>query len=502
MADLTRRHLLAGGAAIGALAACSPVRDLDADDRIIATNASDDSGESGKFIDGVAMAALIRSGEMTASEAVEQAILRSERLNPQINAIATKSYDQARQSAIARPQGPFGGVPTFIKDLETTAGVKTMYGSRGFSEFVSPADGEVATFWKAGGTVSLGKSTTPEMGLTASTEPLVTGITRNPWNLNRIPGGSSGGAAALTAARVVPFAHASDGGGSIRIPASCCGLFGLKPSRGRVGQIARAGRPIDISVHHTVTWTVRDSAALFAMAETGVYDRLGVISGPSSDRLRIGFAPEPMNGSALHPDVLAVAEETAVLCESLGHEIVEADLSFDLARFTDAFTLLWAAAAAEFAQAASRMSGQPIGPDIVEPLTLWLAAYFQARADQMPEAIGYLQAFEDQYTSFFDGFDVLLQPTLTTPPVEVGVFNPAGDAEAVFAAVSDFVGYTPPMNVAGAPSMSVPLGMSSDGLPIGMMFSGAPGQDARLIHLAYELEAAAPWINRVPPVSA
>lgn len=482
-------------------AACSPVRGLDNADRAAAERAGALADTSGGFVDGVAMAARIRSGEMSALEVVEAAILNAERLNPQINAIATETFDRARQRAASGLSGPLAGVPTFIKDLEATAGVQTMYGSRGFSGFVPPSDGPVSATWKAGGTVSLGKSTTPEMGLTASTEPVVTGITRNPWNLNRIPGGSSGGAAALTAARIVPFAHASDGGGSIRIPASCCGLFGLKPTRSRVGQLARTDRPIDISIHHAVTWTVRDSAALFAMAETGAFDRLGVISEASTERLRIAYAPQPMNGADLHPDVQRVADETAALCQSLGHEVIEAELAFDTRRFTDAFTLFWAAGAADFAQAASRMSGQDIGPDIVEPLTLWLAAYFQARRDELPAAVGYLQAFEDEYAAAFDGFDVLLQPTVTRPPVEVGAFDPTGDAEEVFASVSDFVGYTPPMNVSGAPSMSVPLGMSDNGLPIGMMFSGLPGEDERLIRLAYELEEAAPWINRVPAVS-
>ncbi len=215
--------------------------------------------------DGVQQLSLLASGAATSLSLTEDAIARSQAVNPLINAVATETYETALARAESPPEGAFGGVPTFIKDLLDWRGAQTLYGSRAFKGYIAQADGEFAKAWRKAGILSLGKSTSPEMGLISSTEPLVTGATRNPYDLSRIPGGSSGGAAALVAARVVPFAHASDGGGSIRIPAACCGLFGLKPSRGAL-PISRDSGPVEISVNHAVTLTVRDSAALFAAA--------------------------------------------------------------------------------------------------------------------------------------------------------------------------------------------------------------------------------------------
>ena len=496
MVQLTRRGALRGAGALGlagSLGACATPADSEEEGA--------NEAAAPPFRDGVAIARAIANGETTAEAEVNAAIARAEALNPQINAIATPSFDHAREAANSA-SGPMAGVPTSIKDLEETAGVQTLYGSQGFKGFIPETDGAFATKWKAGGLISIGKSTTPEMGLTASTEPVVTGATRNPWNLNCTPGGSSGGAAALTAARIVPFAHASDGGGSIRIPASCCGLFGLKPSRGRLGRMTDASVPVDISVDHAVTWTVRDSAALFAVAENGSYDALGVVSEPLSRRLRIAYAPMPLNGADLHSDVQTGADETAQLCRDLGHEVIDFAMPFDGNRFTDAFVLYWASGAAAFAQAASRFSDKPIGPDIVEPLTLGLASLYQSRQADFEEAVAYLVAFEARYHALFEDFDLILSPTLSAPPLEIGELDPTAEFEAGFAKVTDWVGFTPPMNVSGAASMSVPLAWSADGLPIGMMFSGKRGDDGVLLQLAYELESAAPWIDKVPPLIA
>lgn len=499
MTRLTRRHALQGAGAlallVGFTGACAPSPVSEGD-----PTASGDGMAGGGFVDGVRLAAMIATGEISALEAVEAAIARAEAVNPQLNAIATTSFEEARAAAASAPTGAFAGVPTFIKDLEETAGVQTMYGSRAFRGFVPEHDGPLAAKWKAAGLISIGKSTSPEIGLTSSTEPLVTGITRNPWDLGHIPGGSSGGAAALTAARVVPFAHASDGGGSIRIPAACCGLFGLKPSRGRIAPPPDTSVPVDISVNLAVTWTVRDSAALFSIAESGAYPPIGAVTGPSSRRLRIGFAPDPLNGAALDPQVRSGVEAGAQLCRDLGHEVIDFAMPFDGQAFIDAFVLYWAAGAAQFVDAASRFSGRPPSPEIVEPLTLGLAQRFADNRGDYDAAVAYLVEFEQRYEAMFDSFDVLLTPTLTAPPVPVGTFDPTGDFETVFAAMTDFVGYTPPMNVAGAASMSVPLHMSDAGLPIGVMFSGKRGDDGMLLELAYELEEAAPWIDRLPPV--
>lgn len=491
MSRMTRRQMLASTAALSgiapALAACAQA----------APELEGEIAASG-FVDGVALARQIANGETTAEAAVEASIARFETANPKINAAALTDFDGALETARAGTSGPFAGVPTFIKDLEATKGMETKYGSQAFRGYIPEADGAMAAKWRAAGMVFLGKSTSPEIGLSASTEPVVTGATRNPWNPDHIPGGSSGGAAALTAARVVPFAHASDGGGSIRIPASCCGLFGLKPSRGRLGRRMREQMPVDISVGHAVTWTVRDSAALFAIAETGEYETLGVVTEPLSRRLRIGFAPEPLSGQALDPDVRAKTEAAAALCEELGHEVVEYSVPYDGVAFTNAFTLYWAAGAAEFAQSAMQFTGKPLSPDIVEPLTLGLVAMYQSRQAEMPDTVAYLKGFEAQYHAMFEEIDVLLTPTVCTPPPLIGAFDPTQDAEITFNAVADFAGFTPPMNVAGAASMSVPLFQGESGLPIGTMFSGRRGDDGLLLQLAYELEAARPWIGRVP----
>ena len=502
MTRLSRRAALKGAASFAAFApftaACAPGSVT----RASPMDAASTSGPA--FVDGVRMAELIANGDMTALEAVDAAISRAESVEPQINAIANETFATARETAEASPEGVFAGVPSFTKDLMDRKGEPTLYGSRGFEGYVAPADAPFAAAWRNAGIVSLGKSTSPEMGLISSTEPVVTGATRNPWDVSRTPGGSSGGAAALAAARVVPFAHASDGGGSIRIPASCCGLFGLKPSSGLMAGNGRGDSPVDISVDHAVTWTVRDSAALLAMAQRPDSD-LGpveTVRGPSTRRLKIAVAPDSGTGSPVDPSVRAGVEASAQLCRDLGHQVVDFSLPFDGAQFVDDFLLYWAAGAAAFAQQASEMSGKPIGPEILETWTLGLAASYQARADDMPAAIGRLQAFKAEYEAMFEGFDVLLSPTLGRPPVPIGEQDPQGDFDAVMDSVLSFAAFTAPMNVAGAASMSVPLHWTDDDLPVGIMFSGKRGDDALLLSLAYDLEAAKPWIGRVPAVSA
>ena len=508
MTHLNRRRLLQSSAAITALStlgACAgenadapDTGDLEAEAPPIAPEPA--SYTAGAIPDGVAQLEMLANGTATSLSLTEAAIARSKAAHPLLNAVATGSYDKALEAANASPEGRFGGVPTFIKDLLDWEGDQTLYGSRAFKGYIAQSDGEFAKAWRKAGVVSLGKSTSPEMGLISSTEPLVTGATRNPYDLSRIPGGSSGGAAALVAARVVPFAHASDGGGSIRIPAACCGLFGLKPSRGAL-PISRDSGPVDISVNHAVTLTVRDSAALFAAAEVDLetdLPRTGNITEASTQRLRIGFAPEPITDAALDSETRSGIERTAELCRELGHEVVDYTVPIDGEEFTDAFLLYWAAGAAAFAQQASAFSGKPVSPDILEPWTLGLAQEFLGRQGDMDDAIAYLQAFEAVYHSWFDEFDILLTPTVSTVPPKIGSQAPDGDYQTVRANVLNFAAFTAPMNVSGAASMSVPLQWSADGLPVGSMFSGKRGDDGLLLSLAYELEAAQPWIDRLP----
>ncbi|MFN7054306.1 amidase [Hyphomonas sp.] len=498
MPRLTRRAALAGSAATLALAACSP--------RARGPETAADLPAPPGFRDGIAIAAAIASGETTALAETEAAIQRALKVEGDINAIVARTFETARADASGILTGPLAGVPSFIKDLIDWRGAPTQAGSRGLAGLgPATADNVFADKWRRAGIVSLGKSTTPEAGLISSTEPLSSGPTRNPWDLSRIPGGSSGGAAALVAAGVVPFAHASDGGGSIRIPASCCGLFGMKPSRDRLpySEPGTAPPPLQISVNHAITVSVRDSVALFRAAEAldGTYPALGEIA-PLTRRLRIGFAPEPIGGTPLHPDTRRAIEDVAQLCRELGHTVVDYRLPMDGAKFTDAFILYWAAGAGEFAQAVSNASGKPIGPDIVEPWTLGLAGMAAARMAELPGLVGYLLGFEAEYHSFFEELDLILTPVTASPPVPIGEQAPDRDFDAVMRSVLDFVAYTSPMNVAGAASMSVPLAWSPDGLPIGAMFSGRRGDDALLFELALELEAARPWAGRKPPITA
>jgi len=493
MPKLSRRAMLAGSAATMALAACSPKAKDAAAARLVPD-----------YADGTAMAAGIAAGETSALEQVEAAITRAKAVEGQINGFASESFEVARSDAAGLLSGAFAGVPSAIKDLIDWRGAQTQAGSRGLAGNVANRDNVFASKWRGAGIVSLGKSATPEAGLISSTEPLSNGPTRNPWELSRIPGGSSGGAAALVAARVVPFAHASDGGGSIRIPASSCGVFGLKPSRDRL-PYSEPGTapPLQISVNHAVTISVRDSIALFRAAEAndGAFPLLGDIQ-PLKRRLRIGFAPEPIGGTMLHADTRAALEDVAQLCRDLGHTVVDYTIPMDGPKFTDAFILYWAAGAAMFAQEVAAFAGKPVGPDIVEPWTLGLAGMAARRMAEVPDTIAYLQAFEAQYAAFFDSLDVILTPVTGSPAVPVGEQAPDGDFDAVMESVLRFVSYTSPMNVAGAASMSVPLSWSPSGLPIGAMFSGKRGDDGLLFELALELEAARPWAGRRPPIAA
>ena len=509
MTHLNRRRLMQSGAAIaalGSLGACAGEMGEDAAPAapVAADTPPPETAPSAYAArpvpDGLAQLEMLANGSATSLSLTQAAIERSKAAHPLINAVATESYEKALEASATPQEGTFGGVPTFIKDLLDWKGDQTLYGSRAFKGYIAPEDGQFAKAWRKAGMISLGKSTSPEMGLISSTEPLVTGPTRNPYDLSRIPGGSSGGAAALVAARVVPFAHASDGGGSIRIPAACCGLFGLKPSRGAL-PISRDSGIVDISVNHAVSLTVRDSAALFAAAEADLdtdLPRTGNVTGPSSRRLRIGYAPNPITDATVDSETQAGLERTAQLCRDLGHEVIDYTIPSDGMKFTDAFLLYWAAGAAAFAQQASAFSGKPVGPEIVEPWTLGLAAEFMARQGEMDEIIAYLMAFEAEYNAWFETFDVLLTPTVSTVAPKVGSQAPDGDYQTVRANVLNFAAFTAPMNVSGAASMNVPLQWSEDGLPIGSMFSGKRGDDGLLHALAYELEEAQPWIDRLP----
>jgi len=457
-------------------------------------------------LDALATAQAIRAGEVTAEHVVEDAIRRAQAMQPLINAIVTDTFERARTSARSRPSGPLAGVPTFIKDLDDVRGVPTHSGSRSFGQRPATAQGPYVDALEKSGVLILGKSATPEFGLTSTTEPIFGGPCRNPWNTAHSPGGSSGGAAALVAARVVPIAHATDGGGSIRVPASCCGVFGLKPSRGRAVPLGRPIGPVDIAISHAASISVRDSALWLAATERTGGDRLfaplGFIAAPAKRRLRIALDCETLMGTALDPEVRAAVEDTARRCEALGHRVENAPLPLAKREFMDAFAIYWAAGAAQIADALETQLGRPVTEADLEPWTLGLRRHFTEHRGGLEAAIGVLRASVATCEEFFRDHDLLLTPTLGQLPPAIGQLGPDVSFQTYLERLTAFVGFTPVQNAAGEPAMSVPLHWSKAGLPIGSHFAARAGDERTLLELAYELEAAHPWKHRRPPVCA
>lgn len=455
--------------------------------------------------DAVAMAEAVRSGRTTPSALVEAAIARLERANPQINAVAYPNYDRARATA-ASASGPLAGVPTVIKDISPQAGLPYTQGARAYATRVPAETSPYLAAVERAGVISIGRSTTPEFGLTATTEPLLTGATRNPWNLGHSPGGSSGGSGAAVAAGVVPVAHATDGGGSIRIPAAVNGLVGLKPSRGRMAGSANAAADdvTSVSVGNCVSRTVRDTAAWFAATETREGSRfvpVGVVTGPGRDRLTIGVHLARGDGTLPHGDVQNVFLNASLLLERLGHKVVDQPLAFDGTKSASAFTTLWGAGAARDIQGVAKLLGRMPGPDDLEPLTFGMASVAQQAGDAgVRAAIATLGEVAQRYNAQFETIDIYMTPTLALPPVPIGYLATTLPFEVQQQRLNDYVAYTPIENVAGAPSISLPMGMSRDGLPIGIQFATKPGGERILLELAFELERELEWYRQKPPL--
>ncbi|HYF22124.1 MAG TPA: amidase [Caulobacteraceae bacterium] len=488
---LDRRALLATAAALPA-ASCA--------ERLPWARPSDELA----WLDATATADLIRRKQLAPSEAVEAAIRRAEALNPQLNFLVTTDFDRARARAAVPASGPFQGVPTLIKDLQDVEGIATRSGSRATARAPIPkaTHPNVGALLSAG-LISLGKSSTPEYGFLPTTEPIAFGPTRNPWDPSRSSGGSSGGAAAAVAAGVVPIAHASDGGGSIRIPASNCGLFGMKPSRGRM-----AGDPADadeLSVKFAVSRSVRDSAALFAaMEKTDFPGRpVGVVTAPGKRRLRIGWITDNLTGGRPEPEVRAGVEATLRLLQDLGHKVEEARWPFSGREVGDDFRTVWSSYAAGLVQILSKHMGGVPDERTLEPFTLGLArGYAGLPAGALDAAGKRLSQAARAYAAMFQTYDVLLTPVLAAPPAPLGYVDGDESADAVWAKLETYAPYTPIQNLAGTPAMSVPLHWTRDGLPVGMHFAAGPAGERTLFELAYELERARPWSRRRPKVSA
>lgn len=476
------------------------------------------SGLAAEYVeyDGLGLAELIARKKITPLELLNAVRQRAESLNPRLNAFSQLFYETAEsQIKAALPKGPFSGVPFALKDIHLQmAGTRTTFGSRVYRDSVATTNSTLVERYKNAGLVIFGKTTTPEFGLTTTTESVLYGPTRNPWNLERTSGGSSGGASAVIASRMLPAAHGSDGGGSIRIPASCCGLFGLKPTRGRVplGPTAFEGWN-GFSVHHALTRSVRDSAALLDVT-IGAEPGSPFFSSPperpflretttAPGKLRIALVVEPYSGSPLDPECRKAVLEAAKLCESLGHHVEEKKLPLESAFLSNTFLAIFYVSVARALDDAAKALGRPVTENDVEPVT-WATA----QQGKGVTSVDYSRAIANSHqiglamARFHQNYDLILSPTLAKPPVKLGLLSLSPpDISRYGRDVSEFSPYTSLYNVTGQPSMSVPLHWTADGLPVGVMFSGRFGDESTLFRLAGQLERAQPWTERRPTLT-
>jgi amidase len=472
-----------------------------------------------RWMDAVDQAALIAKGEVTALELLDAAIERIERFDPTFNAVVIRWFDHAREIAADPnlPDGPFRGVPFLLKDLYTSFAGQTLSNGNAALRAAAKVDASDTTLvarFKAAGLVIAGRTNSPEMGSLPTTQPIAWGATHNPWDLDRTPGGSSGGAAAAVAAGMVPCANASDGGGSIRIPASCCGLVGLKPSQGRasVGPVrAEAG----LGVEHCVSRTVRDTAVLLdAIRGPGVGDT--VIAPPPArpyteevgtepGRLRIGVLDSHPRGEFVHDDCVAAARSVAATLEALGHQVAAEwpEVLADPAA-TEHFGTLWATQMAMAAAQFGTTLGRELTADDLEPVN-WAQAEMarQFSAVDLATAQAAMYAFRRKLQQWWaDGWDLLLTPTVAEPPPPLEEFAPdPDDAMAQSRRAWRFVPFTPPFNMSGQPAISLPLHWNDGGLPIGVQLVAAYGREDVLIQVAAQLESAQPWADRHPELA-
>ncbi|HUE59589.1 MAG TPA: amidase family protein [Acidimicrobiales bacterium] len=483
-----------------------------------------------QWIDATETADLISRKEVTALEVVEAAIARAERLQPKLNFLVTDAFDNARERAGgmtgADERAPFPGVPFLVKDMYDVAGLPTRWGAR-FGPLLPPAaaNSPQVDAYQAAGLLVIGKSALGEIGFLPTTEPLVSGPTRNPWDLDLSPGGSSGGSAAAVAAGVVPFADAADGGGSIRIPASACGLFGLKPSTGRlVGhQDAAGGYPL--TVEHCLSRSVRDSAALFAFMERNDLPaglpRVGAVVGPSKRRLRIALIAESLGGRNPEGEVASALDKTAGILDRMGHRVEATSYPFDAGPIMADFSVLYATAALGVRDLVAGVAGAEPDETLLEPFTLAMAAVAAALpAGALEETKSRLEAVVPLYDSLFghsllghsllgqsapeqsapEQFDLVLSPVTLTPPIPIGYIDGGVPFDELVTRIGGYADYTVLHNIVGAPAMSMPLHWTADRLPVGLQFAARIGNERTLFELAYELEEAEPWRDRRPPI--
>jgi len=447
-------------------------------------------------LDAVGLVDAIQSGRVGRAEVVEAAIARTQAVNAAVNGLAYQAFDRGRAEAAAPPRGGFlSGVPTFVKDNVDVAGLPTMLGTDAWTPRPADVDGEFAQLYLATGMTSLGKTQMSEYGFSASAEHPRIGPVRNPWNTDHTAGASSSGSGAFVAAGAVPIAHANDGGGSIRIPASCNGLVGLKPSRGRLPLDKEVGRmPIRLVANGVLTRSVRDTAAFYREAERiwrpTKLPPIGDVTRPGKRRLRIAVITRSLLREC-SAEVRELTLKTAGLLEELGHRVDHVEQPPVPNSFASDFLLYWGL----LATGQIHLSQRAVGFDRtrLDNLTLGLDRLARRNMHRLPLALVRLRGARRHTARFARTYDVVLTPTLSheTPPI--GYLDPTVDYQQIIDRLQDWVAFTPLQNVTGEPAISLPLAESANGLPVGMMLSAAMGAEVRLLELAYELEAARPW---------
>ena len=471
-----------------------------------------------RWMDATEQASLVASGDVSPSELLEAAIERIERIDGALNAVVIRWFDHARDVASSSelPSGPFRGVPFLLKDLFAEyAGQRFSNGNVALKEahVVAAADTTLVSRYRAAGLVIAGRTNSPELGSVPTTEPVAWGPTHNPWDTTRTPGGSSGGAAAAVASGMVPFAHASDGGGSIRIPASCCGLVGLKPSQGRI-TLGPVRDESGLSVQHCVSRTVRDTAALLdATLGPGIGDT--VIAPPPArpyvdelgadpGRLRIGILDHHPGGESVDADVTRAAQSVGTLLESLGHHVEPAwPKALEDKTFGSMFGAMWSTNMGLSRRRFSDLLGRPLEDHELEPLNRVQAEFAKHfTAVDYGLALSAVAQYRRAVQSWwYDGWDLLLTPTLAELPLKLGtIVNDPADPMAPMRRAGQFVPFTPPFNTSGQPAISLPLEWTAEGLPVGVQLVAAYGREDVLLRVASQLEQAKPWAHRTPDV--
>lgn len=464
--------------------------------------------------DATGLAELVRNKDVKPEELLDEAIDRTERLNPSLNAVTHKHYDLARkQIADGLPDGPFKGVPYLLKDLHLLLdGTPTTSGCKLFEDNIADHNSTLTDRYLAAGLVLFGKTNTPEFGLTTTTEPQMFGQCHNPWNLDHSTGGSSGGAGASVAARIVPMAHASDGGGSIRIPAAANGLFGMKPTRARTPTGPDRGEGWNgCSISHAVSLSVRDNAALLDASEGACVG--DIYAAPAKARpfledvsrdpgkLKIGFSTKTPMGTPLHAECKAAVEETAKLLADLGHDVEETWPTYEPIEVMGALVSFIATHTAATLTLRAEALGVELKEEDVEKQT-WAFYQMAQEAEVVNYARGqyWQQKAARDLGAFFTDYDAFIQPMLGTPPCELGWMDMnSDDMETYIERIGLYSPFTALYNITGSPSMNVPLHWSADGLPVGTMITAGYGDEATLFSLAGQLEKAKPWFNKRPP---